>query len=117
MSKAQATRCSVQSWEINVSRNISGDHTRQHLKACAWMNAIFLLLLWLIDMDLNSATSVAPGLNVNFTLRDIKFTIRTKRSCHLSLIDKFGEEGYNHTSNSNEPLLLAVVKRNAIHIF
>jgi hypothetical protein len=68
-------------------------------------------------MDLNSATSVAPGLNVNFTLRDIKFTIRTKRSCRLTLIGKFGEEGYNHISNSNEPLLLAAVERNAIHIF
>jgi hypothetical protein len=68
-------------------------------------------------MDLNSATSVAPGLNVNFTLRDIKFTIRTKISCRLTLIGKFGEEGYNHISNSNEPLLLAAVERNAIHIF
>jgi hypothetical protein len=61
-------------------------------------------------MDLNSATSVALALNVNFT-------IKTNRSCRLSLIGKFGEQGYNHISNSNEPLLLVTVERNAIHIY
>jgi hypothetical protein len=116
-SKAQAARCSVQSWEINVPSDINGNHSGEYLKACAWMNAIFLLLLWLIDMDLNSATCVAPRLNMNLTLRDIKFTIRTKRSCCLALIGKFGEEGYNRINNSNEPLLLAAVEKNAIHIY
>jgi hypothetical protein len=68
-------------------------------------------------MDLNSATSSMPELNLNFTLRDIKFTIRTKRSCRLTLIGHFGEEGYNHISNSNEPLLLAAIERSFIHIY
>ena len=67
-------------------------------------------------MDLNSATSSVPELNLNFTLRDIRFTIRTKRSCRLTLIGHFGEEGYNHISN-NEPLLLAAVERSFIHIY
>jgi hypothetical protein len=65
-------------------------------------------------MDLNERPP--SELNIRFTLRDIKFTIRTKASSRLRLVATFGEEGYQRVINCPEPLLLAEVGPNHVGI-
>ncbi len=64
-------------------------------------------------MDLNQAL---PQLNIRFTLRDIKFTIQTKRSSRLTLIGRFGKAGYECIVSTDEPLLLGEIGSNYIGI-
>ena len=65
-------------------------------------------------MDLNQPPT---ELNIRFTLRDIKFTIRTKINCRLRLIALFGEEGYQMILQNPHPLMLGEVGPNHVGIF
>ena len=65
-------------------------------------------------MDLNQPPA---ELNIRFTLRDIKFTIRTKVNCRLRLIALFGEEGYQLIIRNPQPLMLGEVGPNHVGIF
>jgi hypothetical protein len=65
-------------------------------------------------MDLNQSPI---ELNIWFTLRDIKFTIYTKISCRLRLIDMFGEDRYQRILQYLKPLLLGEVGPNHVSIF
>ena len=65
-------------------------------------------------MDLNQPPT---ELNIQFTLRDVKFTIRTKVNCRLRLIALFGEEGYQMILQNPHPLMLGEVGPNHVGIF
>jgi hypothetical protein len=65
-------------------------------------------------MDLNQPPT---ELNIWFTLRDVKFTIRTKINCHLRLIALFGEERYQMILKNPHPLILGEVGPNHVGIF
>jgi hypothetical protein len=65
-------------------------------------------------MDLNQPPT---ELNIRFTLRDVKFTIRTKVNCCLRLIALFGEEGYQMILQNPHPLMLGEVGPNHVGIF
>jgi hypothetical protein len=64
-------------------------------------------------MDLNQPPT---ELNIQFTLKDIKFTICTKVNCCLKLITLLGEEGYQLILQNLQPLMLGEVVPNHMEI-
>jgi hypothetical protein len=58
------------------------------------------------EMDLNEPPA-SINISLQFSIHNMKFCIRTKRSARESLIRQFGEAGYEHILNRRELLCLA----------
>ena len=58
------------------------------------------------EMDLNEPPA-SINIGLQFSIHNVKFCIRSKRSARESLIRQFGEAGYEHIQNSRELLCLA----------
>jgi hypothetical protein len=60
------------------------------------------------EMDLNEPPG-SINISLQFSIHNVRFCIRTKRSAREILIRQFGEAGYKHILNRRELLCLAYI--------